>query len=129
MAWVDNANRTLYHTKLSSTSNAQTTTQLIQHGNSGSSYFYGQYGHKNLELVIGAGDDPWIIWTPYSRNNAAYNMVAHYGSPIDSSLDSTVYPGDHDGDGTCDMLEVATLDYGVENMIFEMEMDLSLIHI
>ncbi|MFL2981628.1 MAG: putative Ig domain-containing protein, partial [Candidatus Poseidoniaceae archaeon] len=125
LAWVDNANRTLYHTKLSSTSNAQTTTQLIQHGNSGSSYFYGQYGHKNLELVIGAGDDPWIIWTPYERSGAQNNIVAHYGSPIDSSLDSTVYPGDHDGDGTCDMLEVATLDYGVEDMIYEMEMDIS----
>ncbi len=125
LAWVDNGNRTLYHTKLSSISNAQTTTQLIQHGNSGSSYYQGQYGHKNLELVIGAGDDPWIIWTPYSRNNAVYNMVAHYGSPIDSSLDSTVYPGDYDGDGTCDMLEVATLDYGYDSLIFEMEMDIS----
>ena len=123
LAWVDNGNRTLYHTKLSSTSNAQTTTQLIQH--SSSSYYQGQYGHKNLELVIGAGDDPWIIWTPYQRSNAVYNMVAHYGSPIDSSLDSTVYPGDYDGDGTCDMLEVATLDYGTDSLIFEMEMRIS----
>ena len=123
LAWVDNGNRTLYHTKLSSTSNAQTTTQLIQH--SSSSYYQGAYGHKNLDLVIGAGDDPWIIWTPYQRSNAVYNMVAHYGSPIDSSLDSTVYPGDYDGDGTCDMLEVATLDYGTDSLIFEMEMRIS----
>ena len=125
LAWVDNANRTLYHTKLSSTSNTQSTTQLIQHGNSGSSYFYGQYGHKNLELVIGAGDDPWIIWTPYERSGAQNNIVAHYGSPIDSSQNSAVYPGDHDGDGTCDMLEIATLDYGTDSLIFEMEMDIS----
>ena len=125
LAWVDNANRTLYHTKLSSTSNAQTTTQLIQHGGLHSSYFYGQYGHKNLELVIGAGDDPWIIWTPYERSYAQNNLVAHYGSPTDSSLNSVVYPGDYDNDGTCDMLEVATLDYGTDSLIFEMEMDLS----
>ena len=54
-------------------------------------------------------------------------MVAYYGSPTDTSLNSAVYPGDHDSDGTCDMLEVATLDYGTEGLIFEMEMDISYI--
>ena len=49
----------------------------------------------------------------------------YYGSAIDESKDSAKYPADHDSDGTCDMLESATLDYGVGNMIFEMEMDLS----
>ena len=125
LAWVDNTNRTLYHTELSSTSSAQTTTLVIQH--SSANYYYGQYGHKNLELVIGAGDDPWIIWTPYQQTGAQWNMVAYYGSPTDTSLNSAVYPGDHDSDGTCDMLEVATLDYGTEGLIFEMEMDISYI--
>ena len=40
LAWVDNANRTLYHTELSSTSSAQATTLLIQH--SSASYYHGQ---------------------------------------------------------------------------------------
>ena len=77
-----------------------------------------------LEIEISEGDDPWIIWSPYT-SSYQYNQIFYYGSAIDESKDSARYPADHDSDGTCDMLESATLDYGVENMIFEMEMDLS----
>ncbi|RJU88834.1 MAG: hypothetical protein DWC02_01195, partial [Candidatus Poseidoniales archaeon] len=123
LAWVDNTNKTLYHTTLSSSSNAQSTTEIIKH-TAGS---YWQNSHQSLELVIGAGDDPWISWNPYSRNFNQFNKLAYYGSPVDYSTVSATYPGDHDGDGTCDMLEVATLDYGTNSLIFEMEMDISYI--
>ena len=35
-----------------------------------------------------------------------------------TALDSTSIPGDHDGDGICDMKEVAVLDYGDSEIIF-----------
>ena len=121
IAWVDNTNKTAYHTKLSSSSNAQTTTKAIQHV-----YTNGfTYNHESLEITIAAGDDPWISWSPYSLSSNQYNRLAHYGSAIDYSIDSAVYPSDYDGDGTCDMLEIATLDYGSDDIIFEMEMDIS----
>ena len=105
---------------LSSTSNTQSTTLIKQ--NTYTSYW--NSAHVNLEIEISGWDDPWIIWSPYS-NAYQYNQIFHYGSAIDESKDSAKYPADHDSDGTCDMLESATLDYGVEDMIFEMEMDLS----
>ena len=122
LAWVDNNNKTLYYTKLSSSSNAQSTTQVHTHSGSNS---YWWNAHKNLDLIIGAGDDPWISWSPWQRSYNADNKLLHFGPVTDSSLDSTVYPSDHDGDGICNMLEVATLDYGTNNLVFEMEMDLS----
>ena len=120
IAWVDNGNKSLYHTELSSTSNTQSTTLLKQ--NTYTNYWNSE--HKNLEIEISEGDDPWIIWSPYT-SQYQFNQIFHYGSAIDESKDSAKYPADHDSDGTCDMLESATLDYGVGNMIFEMEMDLS----
>ena len=83
---------------------------------------YWNSAHVNLEIEI-SEDDPWIIWSPYS-NAYQFNQIFHYGSAIDESKDSAKYPADHDSDGTCDMLESATLDYGTD-MIFEMEMDIS----
>ena len=120
IAWVDNGNKSLYHTELSSTSNTQSTTLIKQ--NTYTSYWNSE--HVNLEIDISEGDDPWIIWSPYT-NAYSYNQIFHYGSAIDESKESAEYPADHDSDGTCDMLESATLDYGVPNMIFEMEMDIS----
>jgi alpha-tubulin suppressor-like RCC1 family protein/predicted flap endonuclease-1-like 5' DNA nuclease len=122
LAWVDNGNKSLYYTKLSSTSNAQSTT-LVQTASGSNSYW--DTSHKSLELTIGAGDDPWISWSPWLRSYNQYNKLLHFGTVTDSSLDSTVYPGDHDGDGICNMLEVATLDYGSDSLIFEMEMSVS----
>ncbi|MBA88500.1 MAG: hypothetical protein CMB16_04460 [Euryarchaeota archaeon] len=121
IAWIDYTNKSAYHTKLSSSSNAQTTTQVISHSNGNG---FNQY-HSSLDITIAAGDDPWISWSPYSASYNQYNRLAYYGSAIDYSRDSTVYPSDYDGDGTCDMLETATLDYGTNDIIFEMEMDIS----
>ena len=118
IAWVDNDNKSLYHTILS-TSNTQSTTLVQNHPSSGISWYN---AHENLELDISDGDDPWIIWSP---SRASANKIYHFGSAIDESRDSAKYPGDHDSDGTCDMLEVATLDYGSDSLIFEMEMDIS----
>ena len=88
IAWVDYTNKTAYHTKLSSSSNAQTTTKAIQHV-----YTNGfTYNHESLEITIAAGDDPWISWSPYSLSSNQYNRLAHYGSAIDYSIDSAVYP-------------------------------------
>ena len=120
IAWVDNNNKSLYHTTLSSTSNAQSTTLIKQ--NSYTNYWVNT--HQSLEIEISKGDDPWIIWSPYS-NQYQYNLLFHYGSAIDESKNSAKYPADHDNDGTCDMLEIATLDYGSDSLIFEMEMDIS----
>ena len=123
LAWVDYGNKSLYYTTLSSSSNSQSTTLVKSHT-------YSNYWSTNqiaLEIEIAAGDDPWIIWSPYSNYHLNRNQIFHYGSAIDESTDSAKYPADFDGDGTCDMLEIATLDYGVENLIFEMEMDLSYI--
>ncbi|MBT5184526.1 MAG: hypothetical protein HOM47_05080, partial [Euryarchaeota archaeon] len=120
IAWVDNTNKSLYYTTLSSTSNAQSTTLIKQ--NSYTNYWVNT--HKSLEIEISNGDDPWIIWSPYS-SQYQYNLLFHYGSASDESRDSAKYPADHDNDGTCDMLEVATLDYGLDNLFFEMEMDIS----
>ena len=113
IAWIDNGNKSLYHTELSSTSNTQSTTLIKQ--NTYTSYWNSE--HVNLEIEISEGDDPWIIWSPYS-NAYQYNQIFHYGSAIDESKDSAKYPADHDSDGTCDMLESATLDYGVEEYDF-----------
>ena len=123
IAWIDYTNKSAYHTKLSSSSNAQTTTQVISHSNGNG---FNQY-HSSLDITIAAGDDPWISWSPYSASYNQYNRLAYYGSAIDYSRDSTVYPSDYDGDGTCDMLETATLDYGSDTLIFEMGMDVSYI--
>ena len=120
IAWIDNGNKSLYHTELSSTSNTQSTTLIKQ--NTYSTYWYSE--HINLEIEISEGDDPWIIWSPYT-NSYQFNQIFHYGSAIDESKESAKYPADHDSDGTCDMLESATLDYGTTDMIFEMEMDVS----
>ena len=120
IAWIDNGNKSLYHTELSSTSNTQSTTLIKQ--NTYSNYWYSE--HINLEIEISEGDDPWIIWSPYT-NSYQFNQIFHYGSAIDESKESAKYPADHDSDGTCDMLESATLEYGTTDMIFEMEMDVS----
>ena len=118
IAWIDRYNRSMYYTTLSSTSNSQSTTLISQVSNSLGSY------QNALEIEISDGGDPWIIW-PTDSGSYSNDRVYYYGSAIDESKDSAKYPADHDGDGTCDMLESATLDYGVGNMIFEMEMDLS----
>ena len=123
IAWIDYTNKSAYHTKLSSSSNAQTTTQVISHSNWNG---FNQY-HSSLDITIAAGDDPWISWSPYSFSYNQYNRLAYYGSAIDYSRDSTVYPSDYDGDGTCDMLETATLDYASDTLTFEMGMDVSYI--
>ena len=121
IAWLDYANKSAYHTKLSSSSNAQTTTRVISHSQSNGF----QVNDASLEITIAAGDDPWISWSPYSYSYNQYNSLAYYGSAIDYSRDSAVYPSDYDGDGTCDMLEIATLDYGSDTLIFEMGMNIS----
>ena len=118
IAWIDRDNRSMYYTTLSSTSNTQSTTLISQVGSSLGSY------QNALEIEISEGGDPWIIW-PTDYNYPNQDRVYYYGSAIDESKDSAKYPADHDSDGTCDMLESATLDYGVEDMIFEMEMVLS----
>ena len=118
IAWIDRDNRSMYYTTLSSTSNSQSTTLISQVPSNIGSY------QNALEIEISEGGDPWIIW-PTDYNYPNQDRVYHYGSAIDESKDSAKYPADHDSDGTCDMLESATLDYGVADMIFEMEMDLS----
>ncbi|MGY8746037.1 MAG: putative Ig domain-containing protein, partial [Candidatus Poseidoniales archaeon] len=123
IAWVDNSNKTAYYTYLSGSSNQQSTTEAINLA----SYSYYSHTHVTLEIALDKGNDPWIYWSPYYSSYSNGNQLAYMGNKIDTSIDNTTSPSDYDGDGICDMLEIATLDYGTSSLIFEMEMDISYI--
>jgi len=121
IAWVDRGNYTLYYTFLSGSTNQQSTTVIDTYATT--AYVGWDF---DVGLALDNGNDPWVYVQPYTSGSVArISRVAYFGSQNDNSTESTLYPGDYDGDGTCDMLEVATLDYGTNSLLFEMEMDMS----
>ncbi|RZD52076.1 MAG: hypothetical protein CXT67_07205 [Methanobacteriota archaeon] len=105
--WNDFTNATLYHTYMDGSS---MRTELVREETSWSaSYAYG------LSMTFDEQGDVFIF---SSNSISAAGAEIHYkGYFDDPSKDASVTPPDADGDGTCDVLDTASLDY--TNLVWE----------
>ncbi|MDP7203619.1 MAG: hypothetical protein QGF72_05760, partial [Candidatus Poseidoniaceae archaeon] len=105
--WNDLTNGTLYHTYMDGSS---MRTELVREETSWSaSYAYG------LSMTFDEQGDVFIF---SSNSVSAAGAYIHYkGYFDDPSKDASVTPPDADGDGTCDVLDTASLDY--TNLVWE----------
>ncbi|MDC0055638.1 putative Ig domain-containing protein [Deltaproteobacteria bacterium] len=105
--WNDFTNASLYHTYMDGSS---MRTELVREETSWSaSYAYG------LSMTFDEQGDVFIF---SSNSVSAVGAYIHYkGYFDDPSKDASVTPPDADGDGTCDALDTASLNYS--NLVWE----------
>ena len=115
LAWIDMANGTAYYTSFNELSSTWESTIVKQHTASWNSHHA-----KSIRVIVDNSDDPYIFTGlgTASAGNWYLNQV-HYHGKYTQSIDVNDVPGDADGDGTCDALDQATLEYENVDMVFE----------
>ncbi|MED5484982.1 MAG: hypothetical protein VYE59_00040, partial [Candidatus Thermoplasmatota archaeon] len=115
LAWIDMANGTAYYTSFNELSSTWESTIVKQHTTSWNSHHA-----KSIRVIVDNSDDPYIFTGlgTASSGNWYLNQV-HYLGKYTQSIDVNDVPGDADGDGTCDALDQATLEYETVDMVFE----------
>ena len=98
VTWTDKTNRTAYQTSINGSSSTTKLVETLPNGNT----FYG------VSQAISSDDSAYIF-----INAGSKSVLAFQGSFTPWSLQANVEPGDVDGDGICDNLEIAPLSYDV----------------
>ena len=73
-----------------------------------------------IRVIVDNSDDPYIFTGLGTASSANWYLnQVHYLGKYTQSIDVNDVPGDADGDGTCDALDQATLEYETVDMVFE----------
>ena len=113
LAWIDVTNGTAYYTNYNDLSSTWESKVVQQHTSSWNSIMA-----RSIRIIVDSSDDPYIFTGLGNGNNWDQNQV-HYVGKYAQSIDVNDIPGDADGDGTCDALDQATLEYDDLEMVFE----------
>lgn len=113
LAWIDVNNGTAYYTTYNDLSSTWESKVVHQHTSS-----WNSIAARSIRIIVDSSDDPYIF-TGLDRNTAPEYNQMHYVGKYAQSIDLNDVPGDADGDGTCDALDQATLEYENVDMLFE----------
>ena len=113
LAWIDATNGTAYYTSYNDLSSTWESKVVQQHTSS-----WNNIWARSIRIIVDSSDDPYIFTGLGNGNNWDQNQM-HYVGKYAQSIDVNDVPGDADGDGTCDALDQATLEYENVDMVFE----------
>jgi len=113
IAWHDASNGTAYYTTYDESTSTWVSTLVRQHTTN-----WHSTNLKSIKIVVDDYDDPYIFTTLGSGNSYTHSQVQYLGK-YSQSIDVNDFPGDADGDGICDALDQATLEYEVTDLVFE----------
>ncbi len=106
VAWI---NHSTYEVMLSSKDGTWETEQVWQ----SSSWKTNSYPYAKLTLEFDRQDDPFLM--SFDGNDSASAMIHHKGLFLDPSY--YFDPKDANGDGVCDNLQYAVMDYGTTSVV------------
>jgi len=113
IAWHDQSNGTAYYTTYDELTSTWLSTIIRQYTSQ-----WATNNLKSINIVVDDYNDPYIFTTLGSGNSWTHSQVQYLGK-YSQSIDVNDFPGDADGDGICDALDQATLEYEVTDLVFE----------
>ena len=103
LAWIDVTNGTAYYTSYNDLSSTWESKVVQQHTSSWNSIMA-----RSIRIIVDSSDDPYIFTGLGNGNNWDQNQI-HYVGKYAQSIDVNDVPGDADGDGTCDALDLSLI--------------------
>ena len=104
LTWVDHSNGSTYYTTFNELTSIW-ESQIVRVFMSWNVNYI-----KSVSIIVDDYDDPYIFSSVGSGTTADYSQINYLGK-YSQSIDVNDVPGDADGDGICDALDQATLEY------------------